>query len=161
MWDAASGEVIGEALRGHTDIVLSVAFSPDGKQVVSGSEDCTIRLWDVESVQAIQEPLQDLCQIVEPLTLTDGVWVKPSSNKPIWLSDKDSERGMISDDSVLDRNGWMRTPSGELLFWVPLMNRDGLFRRNTRLIIGAKPTRITLHQFVCGAEWTNVRRKFD
>lgn len=32
-------------LKGHTDWVLSVAFSPDGQTVASGSFDQTIRLW--------------------------------------------------------------------------------------------------------------------
>ena len=33
-------------LEGHTGGVLSVAFSPDGQTVASGSSDYTIRLWD-------------------------------------------------------------------------------------------------------------------
>ncbi|MEW6210230.1 MAG: AAA-like domain-containing protein [Acidobacteriota bacterium] len=39
------------ALKGHTAGVLSVTFSPDGKRVVSGSEDGTWKLWDVETGQ--------------------------------------------------------------------------------------------------------------
>jgi WD40 repeat protein len=32
-------------LRGHSDMVTSVSWSPDGKQLVSGSRDSTARLW--------------------------------------------------------------------------------------------------------------------
>ncbi|MFE1028338.1 trypsin-like peptidase domain-containing protein [Streptomyces sp. NPDC058818] len=34
-------------LRGHTDEVNSVSFTPDGKTLVSGGDDSTARLWDV------------------------------------------------------------------------------------------------------------------
>ena len=34
-------------LRGHSDDVRSVAFSRDGKWVVSGSDDHLVKIWDV------------------------------------------------------------------------------------------------------------------
>jgi hypothetical protein len=36
-------------LKGHTDGVLSAAFSPDGQRVVTASRDNTARLWDAKS----------------------------------------------------------------------------------------------------------------
>jgi WD40 repeat protein len=48
-WSAAL-----QTLEGHSNWVTSVAFSPDGKQVVSGSYDKTIRLWDVATGAALQ-----------------------------------------------------------------------------------------------------------
>ena len=44
-------------MTGHADWVWSVAFSPDGKTLVSGSNDGTVRLWDVTTQQQIGDPL--------------------------------------------------------------------------------------------------------
>ncbi len=42
------------SLTGHTGTVNSVAFSPDGTTLASGSADTTVRLWDVASGQEAQ-----------------------------------------------------------------------------------------------------------
>ena len=41
-------------LRGHTELVNSVAYSPDGKILASGSNDWTIRIWDVDKRKHIK-----------------------------------------------------------------------------------------------------------
>ncbi|MFK5970008.1 MAG: PKD domain-containing protein [Candidatus Marithrix sp.] len=45
-------DIVTEPIRifnGHTDWVESVAFSPDGKYILSGSGDNTLKLWDVST----------------------------------------------------------------------------------------------------------------
>ena len=46
MLAAASLELKAEKQSAHSDYVRSVAFSPDGKTIVSGSDDETIKVWD-------------------------------------------------------------------------------------------------------------------
>ena len=43
---AASLELKAEKESAHSSLVTSVAFSPDGKTIVSGSRDQTIKVWD-------------------------------------------------------------------------------------------------------------------
>ena len=46
LWDINTGE-LKTIFRGHTSIVTSMAFSSDGKTLVTGSWDRSVRIWDV------------------------------------------------------------------------------------------------------------------
>ncbi len=52
MWDAETGQEI-LSLKGHREIVRSVAWSPDGKRILTGSDDKTAKVWDAEKGQEL------------------------------------------------------------------------------------------------------------
>ncbi len=41
----------------HGDIVTALAFAPEGRLLISGSEEGTVRLWDIETCKSIGPPL--------------------------------------------------------------------------------------------------------
>ena len=45
IWDSATGKELF-SLKGHAGEVTSVAFSPDGQRLASGSVDQTVKIWD-------------------------------------------------------------------------------------------------------------------
>jgi len=50
-------EVLSEKTNAHSDYVMSVAFSPDGTKIVSGSADKTIKVWDPGAPEPSKSPL--------------------------------------------------------------------------------------------------------
>jgi regulation of enolase protein 1 (concanavalin A-like superfamily) len=52
LWDAATGREV-RTLQGHRGTVTSVAFSPDGQRLVTGSADRRAKLWDAATGREI------------------------------------------------------------------------------------------------------------
>ena len=73
-------------LRGHTDIVLSVAFSPDGELLASVSDDGTIKLWNVRTRQNIAT-LREGTQFVTVAFSPDGQLLATGGGRHVKLWD--------------------------------------------------------------------------
>jgi len=61
LWDPDNGQR-KTILKGHTGMVNSVAFRDDGKALVSGSDDRSIRIWNVE--KGVEEQIVNAAQLV-------------------------------------------------------------------------------------------------
>ncbi|MEL6109684.1 MAG: hypothetical protein AAFU85_27050, partial [Planctomycetota bacterium] len=48
VWDLESGKELA-SLAGHSASVRALALHPDGRRLVSGSNDSTLKVWDLES----------------------------------------------------------------------------------------------------------------
>jgi WD40 repeat protein len=87
LWDAGTGEPVGEHSQGHTDSVRSVSFLADGTCIISGSWDNTVWLWDAGTGEPVSEPLQGHTSSVNPVLFSpDGTHIVTSlSDKTVWL----------------------------------------------------------------------------
>ncbi|TFK71077.1 WD40 repeat-like protein [Pluteus cervinus] len=81
IWDVIVGQPVGQPLQGHCSIVTSVAYSSDGRYVVSGSWDHTVRIWDASTGQPVGQPLQGHSNIVSSVAYSpDGRHVASGSH---------------------------------------------------------------------------------
>lgn len=65
LWDSLSGTPIGKPME-HDDTVLDVAFSPDGKRIMTWSSN-TVRLWNTMTGAPIGHPIHHNCAVVEAI----------------------------------------------------------------------------------------------
>ena len=135
------GQTLHLAWQAHTDIVMSLAFSPDERGLSSGSFDGSVKLWDVESGVLLwsgRHPKSTLCLALAPagdLLASGGAdatvrcWdVKlgtlleelPHSGAVFTLAWSPDGHLFASGDTAGTIRLWQRQPSGPTRLWQAL-----------------------------------------
>ncbi len=100
--DALQMEIAEIVLRGHNSGVTSVAFSPDGRRLVTGSSDTTARIWNADGlgaplvlngrdeVKAAAFSLDGKKLVILYLDATIRIWNADGSGSPLVLKGHES-----------------------------------------------------------------------
>jgi WD40 repeat protein len=114
LWDVATFAE-PRVLRGHRQAISAIAFTPDGRQMVSGGFDATVRLWDVATGREVRR-FPGPTDRVENVTVTgDGKRVIACGHeRDPWLRVWDRDTGRLDYAAELDGGflGLAVTPDG-------------------------------------------------
>ncbi|KAF7348845.1 WD40 repeat-like protein [Mycena venus] len=158
LWDSARGAAAAEPFPELAGYVTSLAFSPDGTRIVSGSVGSTLRVWDTHTGATVAGPFKGHTSNVESVAFApDGKRVASGSrDKTIRVWEIEPLDGWGEHPCFED--GWLMNSSSERILWVPPWLRDGLYLPWNSLVICSRgTTKLDLSQFVHGTDWIKCR----
>ena len=80
-----------QKLTGHQGLVRSVAVTPDGRYIVSGSEDMTVRVWERDTGKEVQKLTGHQSGVTSVAVTPDGRYIVSGSEDKtvrVWSNDK-------------------------------------------------------------------------
>lgn len=138
-----------QTLEGHSGLVLSVAFSADGRLLASGSSDDTIKLWD-PATGALKHTLETRGAVRDikfskhfPQLVTNV----GSFNIRVWLESFTSCLLETENEVSLQADRWVAI-NGQRELWLP-SNSDPLSSAiyNTTIALGCRNSRVCVITF--------------
>jgi WD40 repeat protein len=78
LWDASTGKLL-HTLRGHTSLVTDAEFSPNGRELVTVSDDNTGRVWDARSGRLLHVLIGHFFPVYTGSFSPDGHWIVTAS----------------------------------------------------------------------------------
>ena len=121
LWDLETGQSIGQPLSEHSEIIIAIAFGPDGKTLVSGDANGSIILWDLKTRQLTAMLQTGELQIYSVAFSPDGKKLVSSGrvNSILLWRLSDSNGGASVIDSLSDQSSSITnvtfSPDGNIL----------------------------------------------
>ncbi|RKU31277.1 hypothetical protein C6497_01955 [Candidatus Poribacteria bacterium] len=115
-------------LKGHTDLVTSVVFSPNGHTLATGSEDGTILLWDITKTPTTGQIAQHSISSTVEVGIGDGI-LKRGQNNGFFIGG-----GLVATDTylwALPAGCWTKLAGS----WSPFAKKQFLKKGDTGYII--------------------------
>lgn len=101
-----------DILEGHTRTIYSAAFSPNGKQIVSASEDKSIRIWDLMTGDCLWVIKDDTDSVLSASFSPDGKRIVSASRNEIRIWDTKTKECV---KILKGRNHAAFSPDGKLI----------------------------------------------
>ncbi|KAF9061091.1 WD40-repeat-containing domain protein [Rhodocollybia butyracea] len=145
-------------LEGHTEAVRALGFSQDGKWIVSGSDDTTVRVWDLETRSLAAGPFEGHQHIVYSVDFSPDrrrvVSGSYDSSIRVFETTPDDILKNALRAGSLGKDGWLLNSMAQPILWVPPWLHRGLyFPQNSVVIHKDGTTKLDFTHFVEGTAW--------